>query len=121
MASNFNREDEDRLKINIDSDDALICPDCGESYLHQELVEIIFRDREDGDATSVEMSKDLLTMRRLKNEQIKQTRRHITSIYFSCENENCLETENVESLKLNIYQHKGQTYMEWERNRWKSA
>lgn len=43
------------IKLDKLDGDTLLCPNCGEDYLHQESVVVLVRDREDGPATRVEV------------------------------------------------------------------
>ena len=88
---------------------ALLCPRCKESYLYQTKVEVFeptTEDAEEGiyaaiDEDSVHVGKGM--------EGNPSSRRQGLVISFKCEF--CFHFEDV---RLGIYQHKGQTYMEWQ-------
>lgn len=84
---------------------------CGSDYLHQGNV-TIFHRREDEDTTTV-IAQDMRTVQ-VSNFPSADTcnpspRRHGMIIEFSCEF--CGNEGDVQ--RLAIFQHKGNTYMEW--------
>lgn len=90
---------------------ALVCPQCGESNLHQERVEV-FRRREDesGDVVRLDVARagQLPAVAPvLALEFPRETRRQLMAIGFSCEHCTLGPT-------LVIVQHKGSTLLRWE-------
>lgn len=83
----------------------LICPACGEAYLHQEKVEITFRDEEDGDGVFVRTSKHGQKIARIGTKEIPG-RRDFLEIYFHCE-------KCDKEPRLQFMQVKGTTVTEW--------
>lgn len=101
------------MNIKID-DGVLSCPHCKSDYLHHTMVEIYNR-REDKDwdrisvSTCDEMSGDNKYELSIDQKGINPSlRRSGIRIIFSCE-----QCEHLS--KLVVYQHKGQTFMEWEK------
>lgn len=95
----------------------LLCPNCNEDYIHQIKTEIFERgeDWKDGLHISIESYDNIIDLNKqglaivetsLKNNP--SPRRQGLRIYFLCEL--CGEIS-----KLNIYQHKGVTLVEWNK------
>lgn len=86
------------------------CPHCHFNYLHQEKIEVFDRgeDSDKGDYVSIG-GKDgsVLSVNSPLPPGNPSGRRHGLTIHFWCEG--CEELP-----QLNIYQHKGQTFMEWK-------
>lgn len=91
---------------------ALKCPECNDTWLHQSGVEVFVRDSEDadkgihasveyGDGVSVDRSMDGNPSRRRDGIQIK----------FWCEQ--CHDGES-DPYVLRIEQHKGEEFVSWE-------
>jgi len=94
-------------------ENSLCCPRCGFDYLHQAAVEVWNRG-EDEKIEGVRITAD--------GDIVKATgrnpspRRDGVSIAFSCEECSCDEDGNADEStvgELVIFQHKGQTYIEW--------
>ena len=83
--------------------DALVCPKCGFDYLHQIEAKCTWRNNDDADGTCFSSSR---TKQSIEKLDAKDIRRDNLVIEFYCEG--CLK--NVD---LMIYQHKGQTFMDW--------
>jgi len=101
----------------------LICPNCGETYLHQTDV-AIFHRVEDGDQVKVTtITEDGVHEAVIANDVSlnPSSRRHGLRISFWCEHcdggltdeerENGVTSNQVPDLA--IYQHKGITFIEW--------
>lgn len=94
-------------------ENSLCCPRCGFDYLHQAAVEVWNRG-EDEEIEGVRITAD--------GDIVEATgrnpspRRDGVSIAFSCEECSCDEDGNADGSiigELVIFQHKGQTYIEW--------
>jgi hypothetical protein len=95
----------------LTQEDGLICPNCGENFLHHEKVEVFARRQEAGDLgdgggvhVTVENGQALISKNMTENPS---PRRDGISIEFSCEN--CPHRS-----RMTIIQHKGSTYLEFE-------
>lgn len=84
--------------------DVLLCPVCGNNYLHQGRVEVFSPDTENSPGTSVEIGRDV-TVKRVSAEDAPNYR-DCLSIGFACEN-------GCRPAKLFIRNRKGFTYMRW--------
>jgi hypothetical protein len=84
----------------------LRCPSCGYDYLHQGKIEIFNRPHEDG--PSVAVTVESCAIPRLgATGRNPSSRRQGMLIYFECEG--C----DGPFAPLGIWQHKGQTFIEW--------
>lgn len=98
-----------RIQTNKEySDDVtgLKCPDCGGDYLHQVEVSATWR-AEDKDGTRYSSSRTKRCVEKVTAGEIVG-RRDAMSIYFTCE---FCEPDSIKT--LDIYQHKGMTFMGW--------
>lgn len=104
------------------SEERLICPVCSGTYLHQGEVQTFFRG-EDEDQTKVTVSNFEYTQDETISNDLTLNpsyRRHGLRISFWCENcqggKTDEEADNTPSTvgDLCIYQHKGETFVEWE-------
>jgi len=101
------------MKIKI-QDDVLSCPHCGSDYMHHTMVEVYNRTEDaDWDRISVstcdEMSGNNKYELSIDQQGVNPSpRRSGVRMVFNCE-----QCEKLS--KLIIYQHKGQTFMEWEK------
>lgn len=90
----------------------LVCPHCGDEYLHQRTVTVRQRDREDGPATVVVASPSIwFKGERLGKVEVTRDanapeRRDTLDIGFECE---MCHKESV----LRFEQHKGNTMVDW--------
>jgi hypothetical protein len=98
-----------KKQINFD-ENVLLCPTCNGNYLHQSTVGIYNCDEDAKTGLHLEIDSKGFTMDTLMKDN-PSPRRHGLSILFYCE---YCDGEDVPSHILNIYQHKGQTIMEWE-------
>jgi hypothetical protein len=64
----------------------LVCPVCKDGYMHHEAVDVIMRDGEDCDATRTICTRGAPKVTRVRGAAIKETRRDVLRISFSCEN-----------------------------------
>jgi len=95
-------------------DNVLLCPRCGGYNLHHEDVIVCSRKYDDGsDGISAKIDRHgVATIDGDPVTNNPSSRRSGLSISFWCEN--CMQDHNDDSqFSLNIYQHKGSTYMEW--------
>lgn len=93
-------------------DDLLLCPECGDTYMHQGNTTVYHR-REDENWTTViaQDGENVVTTKFPSNDTHNpSSRRHGLTIEFECEN---CGGEDGTPLHLAIYQHKGQTFLEW--------
>ena len=86
-----------------DDNNAVLCPRCGFFYLHQEAVEVWNRE-EDKDVEGIRITEGGQVAKATGDNP--SDRRSGVSIAFSCEG--C-----PGDVELVIYQHKGQTFIEW--------
>ncbi len=84
---------------------ALLCPRCSDNYLHHVEVICAFRDTEDGGPGNITKSRCGETVV-LRSTAIPG-RRDVLTVEFCCES---CEARPV----LGIWQHKGQTFVEWQ-------
>lgn len=90
--------------VTFDDNINLNCPECDQSNLHQERVEVMFREKEDGNGFCSTSTRDSIDTK-LYVGGIKG-RRDIINIYFYCEH--CNIKKYIE-----IKQHKGTTEFTW--------
>lgn len=83
----------------------IYCPHCGNEYLHQKEVAVTWRYQEDSGGVCYTTSRKKDFKEHLDSKHIPHRRDNLI-IVFDCEN--CEGDKNLE-----IYQHKGVTYMEW--------
>ena len=95
-----------RVEYGDHSDGNILCPRCGSGYTHQHEVAVFNRseDAEEWVCTTVAWR---LINQELNTEGNPSRRRQGLRISIECE-------ECGEYSGLNIYQHKGQTFIEWE-------
>lgn len=100
------------LEYNYSADAALVCPLCKGAHLHQEEVAVYQRtgeDEEDGVCVSVHAAEACVS---LDMEHNPSFRRDGLLITFRCEG--CSE-EDGKYPQLAVFQHKGTTYLKWQR------
>jgi hypothetical protein len=85
--------------------DLVNCPYCGGGSLHHSVVDVFERGEDEPEHTKVHVDGSNVIISRGKNGN-PSLRRDGLSIFFWCES-----CENHP--KLNIYQHKGSTYIQW--------
>ena len=93
------------MKVKLSDTSCLICPNCGNEFLHQHSVSVFFRDAEDSKTGKFARctSKQIAT---IDDEDNPSPRRDGLLVQFSC------ETCNADP-ELAIYQHQGETYVQW--------
>ena len=91
---------QDRPRLSCDG--TLICPGCGNDYLHHGKVEVFERATEDAPSSIVVVSGD-----GPHEGQNPSSRRNGLLIYFDCETCDAAPV-------LAVLQHKGQTVIEWQ-------
>lgn len=97
------------LKISKDGNQELLCPDCGNNYMHHLEIHVTTRDGEDQGGTIATIAQDGSTsLRRVGATQIPG-RRDSLQISFWCEA--C--GEDAPQKILQILQHKGNTEIGW--------
>jgi hypothetical protein len=89
--------------------DWLLCPNCGEFYLHHDRVTIFERSEEDAPSHSLEVD-GIWKMRKVEGGDNPSCRRDGVAVRFWCE---CCSAIS----ELTIAQHKGTTIMRWRRVR----
>jgi len=89
-----------------DKENLLVCPHCGEVFLHQYKTEIFDRDEDELEGFHVitDRENDIIIKRDLEGNPSK--RRDGLKIHFFCE---MCSAKSV----LDIYQHKGQTFVKF--------
>lgn len=107
----------------------LLCPVCGGPYLHQDSIEVFFRDEDASDGIHIGVGRHWLSADvgngNMENPENPSKRRDGLFILFWCEqcsNWEGVETEKAQAkplpmselLRLNIYQHKGWTTLGWD-------
>lgn len=94
--------------MNLNEDGELLCPKCGEGWLHQREVNVYFRDKEDAAlGTNASVTKEAVYTTR-RQEDNPSTRRDGFTATFQCEI--CQRY-----VKLCFAQHKGHTNIRWEK------
>lgn len=90
----------------------LLCPHCGEGYLHQGIVEVYNRPEDSDTVRCSIVGEENIFSAMVDNNTSNNpsSRRSGMLIHFDCEYCDGLD------LKLNIAQHKGFTLMHWEYN-----
>lgn len=98
----------EKIQIHIDENDALTCPKCHNHNLHQFITEIFEREEDEkkGDHYTIRESSLKVDKNIKENPSL---RRHGLSIHFRCEYCDAVSL-------LDIYQHKGCTYIDWRDN-----
>lgn len=102
------------MKIDLvnysDFQSTLIAP-CGDTWLHQHRVEMFCRSEDEAFCEKVEIDhySGRVMQKRVDNSQNPSDRRQGMRIIFSCET--CEDGEH----HLTIKQHKGMTYIQWEK------
>jgi hypothetical protein len=108
-----------RLPVFLEDNLILRCPHCDGIYLHQRKVQTFFRS-EDEDQTKVSLhsfDEDITTVMTNDLSLNPSYRRHGLRISFTCENCTTPEGHSLPDIgDLCIYQHKGQTFVEWDTN-----
>lgn len=82
----------------------LLCPSCGNNYLHHDRVEVFERSEDETQGLHVSVSEGKATLDNALSGN-PSARRHGLSIHFWCEG---CSTRSV----LNIAQHKGNTFID---------
>jgi len=95
--------------IKINSNNELLCPDCGGNYTHHTSVNVIVRDSEDGPGTAALSTHNGVTVSRIEANKIPG-RRGVIEIQLECE-----VCGSEDPKVLTIMQHKGNTHVEWKR------
>ena len=96
-------------KVNLD-DNTLTCPSCNGPYLHQKIIGIYNCREGEKEGTHVEVDWDKIAIDKSMTGNPSPYRQGL-SIAFYCEQ--CDPDDTPEKI-LNIYQHKGETVIEWE-------
>lgn len=91
---------------------ALLCPKCKNPHLHQYTVETFHRGEDETKLihTSAYMDGTEVVVRPSAAVSNPSSRRHGLTIHFECEH---CHHEGEDAFHLNIWQHKGTTYMHW--------
>lgn len=88
----------------------LLCPHCGESYLHQENASVFWQEEGEQDGSVVLSNRIRTVTMPTGGHQAPENPskyRDGLSVFFSC------EFCPTMTARLNIYQHKGHTFIEW--------
>ena len=107
--------------VIVTEDNLLVCPTCNETYLHQQNT-TIFERHEDEEITTVIAQNDrTVQVSDFRSEDTcnPSHRRHGMLIEFKCEHchnwgADGPSDEYRTPHRLAIYQHKGNTFMEWQ-------
>ncbi len=91
--------------LMLTEDKALKCPHCAGDYLHHVGLSIFERPVEDSPEIAIHISGADSPATNARNPS---RRRDVLQIRFTC------ETCEDQPLVLNVAQHKGQTFIEWE-------
>lgn len=97
-------------KIDHDSiPNTLCCPHCGGNYLHQHTTLVYDRREDDPRVRRTIVASGAVSSTDIDNRESgnPSDRRQGLSIFFEC------EFCRRDDLKLHIYQHKGNTFVEW--------
>lgn len=99
--------------ISTDGDGRLICPRCGETYIHHEDVTVFNRGEDEKVLSRIVVSGPLACISRPVSRETDNPsrRRHGLSIRFWCEY--CCPYESEDRIELTIAQHKGETDIIW--------
>ena len=98
----------EKEKIELYEGKALMCPHCGHDNLHQETIEVFSRS-EDEEVALVTRAGGRASSAALETGQNNPpVRRQGMLISFECEH-------GCPSPVLAIYQHKGTTYVDWDK------
>ena len=97
--------------IMWNGENVLLCPACGEEYLHQGKIEVFERSEDDVFGTHTMINGPCTTVchENVCHDAVKgnpSSRRQGLTIEFFCEFCNCCYV-------MEIYQHKGLTFMGW--------
>jgi hypothetical protein len=100
----------------VDEDGRLACPKCGDIYIHQGNITIFERREDDNYVTVITQNDAEVTTARFLNADTcnPSSRRHGMLIEFTCEHCHASPPEFRQPFRLAIYQHKGNTFVEWE-------
>lgn len=93
------------MDFNTNIDDELTCPHCMSDYLHQISVNVYEKKEDETDPLRICISEGEVIIVK-DNEGNPSPRRDGLCIIFECEG-----CDNLS--KLNIFQHKGCTYIQW--------
>ena len=88
----------------------LLCPKCKDEYLHQNEIEVFNRDKEDsptGTHVTVLPAGEVNINTKGGMQKNPSARRQGVLIHFRCE-------QCGPGMQLAIYQHKGNTFLEWK-------
>jgi predicted nucleic-acid-binding Zn-ribbon protein len=91
-------------------DSRLVCPKCGNENLHQGQVDVFVRIKEDAPDHAIRINTDG-AIHVGTAEDNPSSRRNGLAILFTCEQ--CHFSEE-RPFRLTIYQHKGETFIEWD-------
>lgn len=106
--------------IKLDSawhDNELLCPKCNGNNLHHSDVVVFTRNEDAERVRVVHVEGEDVTHYGISNDfsANPSSRRGAVSIHFWCENcHGDPETTDTPIFKLNIIQHKGTTYLDWD-------
>lgn len=92
----------------------LLCPRCGEGWLHHGKVEVYERHGEDSnEGLAVTINSEVVVRTSMTGNP--SLRRNGLRIYFSCEIcEDDGDGNLAPPMVMSLVQHKGTTYLEWE-------
>jgi hypothetical protein len=101
------------VNVAINSDNILCCPKCRGENLHQGTVEVFNRPQEDALSLAVLVRPGYGPKTGDPNRN-PSDRRQGLSVGFWCETCEAESGPDHETLKLQIWQHKGITFIRWE-------
>lgn len=102
----------------LGDDGELICPSCGENNLHHMYTTVYDRNEDDDMVMRTDVFPGSLTRKEVRSEKSgnPSRRRDAVVIVYSCEH--CHggdpEMDSPSFFHLNLIQHKGTTYLEWD-------
>ena len=94
--------------VNILDNDILACPECNEYNLHHHNINVYSRDEDEKTCVHTTVKHKTTTIKESNNVDNPSSRRDGIRIGFYCEHCNG-------NFQLVIQQHKGITFMQWEK------
>lgn len=102
-----------KLVPNFEIESYLLCPRCGDKYLHQIQVTTFERAEDDANVMLTQVTRDNVRQQQVGNDQSSNpsARRQGVAIRFYCE---CCSTHDTDDIiEMTLAQHKGMTLVGW--------